>query len=63
MGMKLGLSHYVTDINSIQKYGTAEDIWAQGGRVKTPKKKMHEELHESGRIKVPHTDGPCGILE
>jgi hypothetical protein len=37
--MKLGLSHYGKDINSIREYGTAEEIWAQGGRVRTTEKK------------------------
>jgi hypothetical protein len=36
--MKLGLSHYGKDINSIREYGTAEEIWAQGGRVRTTEK-------------------------
>jgi hypothetical protein len=33
--MKLGLSHYEKDINSIREYGIVEEIWAQGGRVRT----------------------------
>jgi len=38
MGMKLGLSHYGKDINNVREYGTAEEIWAQGGRVRTTEK-------------------------
>jgi len=39
MGMKLGLSHYGKDINSVGEHGTAEEIWAPGGRVRTTEKK------------------------
>jgi hypothetical protein len=45
-GHELVLSHYGKDINGIREYGTAEEIWAQGVRVRTTEKKKHEELND-----------------